>query len=63
MPLLQEKLKELQAHAGAFNWLATRARPDVAYFTSLLASCATKYSAWSDCLAHKVLRLHLLSQA
>ena len=37
-----ELLTELQSHAGAFNWLATRTLPDLAYYTSLLASCASK---------------------
>ena len=29
-PPTTEQLRELQAFAGAFNWLATRTRPDVA---------------------------------
>ena len=37
-----ELLTELQSHAGAFNWLATRTRPDLAYYTSLLASCEAR---------------------
>ena len=52
----KEQLTELQAHAGAFNWLATRTRPDVSYWTSLLASSASKQATWSKELAHKVLR-------
>jgi hypothetical protein len=51
-----EELTELQSYAGAFNWLATRTRPDLAYFTSLLASSASRKGAWSRELAHKVLR-------
>ena len=51
-----ELLTELQSYAGAFNWLATRTRPDLAYFTSLLASCASKQGAWGKDLAKKVLR-------
>ena len=51
-----EGLKELQGHAGSFNWLATRARPDVSYWTSLLASSSSKQASWSRDLAHKVLR-------
>ncbi len=51
-----DELTELQSYAGAFNWLATRARPDVAYCTSLLASASSRQSAWSKPLAHKVLR-------
>ena len=33
-----EQLTELQSYAGAFNWLATRTRPDVAYYTSLFGT-------------------------
>ena len=51
-----EALTELQAFAGSFNWLATRTRPDMAYYVSLLASSASKQSTWSRTLAHKVLR-------
>ena len=51
-----EELTELQSYAGAFNWLGTRTRPDIAYFTSLLASSASKQCVWSRELAHKVLR-------
>ena len=51
-----EELTELQGYAGSFNWLATRTRPDLAYYVSLLASSATKQAAWSRDLAHKVLR-------
>ena len=51
-----DQLRELQAYAGAFNWLATRTRPDVAYFTSLLASSASKQATWSKELARKILR-------
>ena len=51
-----ELLTELQSHAGAFNWLATRTRPDLAYYTSLLASCASKQGAWGRDLSKKVLR-------
>ena len=51
-----DQLRELQAYAGAFNWLATRTRPDVSYYTSLLASSASKQATWSKELAHKILR-------
>ena len=51
-----ELLTELQSHAGAINWLATRTRPDLAYYTSLLASCASKQGAWSSDLSKKVIR-------
>ena len=49
-------LTDLQAYAGSFNWLGTRTRPDVAYYVSLLASCASRQSAWSHELARKVIR-------
>ena len=55
VPSAQE-LTELQAYAGSFNWLGTRTRPDLAYYTSLLASSASKQGTWSRELAHKVLR-------
>merc|ERR1711884_826633 len=51
-----EVLTELQAFAGSFNWLATRTRPDLTYYVSLLASSVSKQSAWSRELPHKVLR-------
>ena len=51
-----EVLTELQAYAGSFNWLATRTRPDLAYYVSLLASSASRQAAWSQGLARKVLR-------
>ena len=49
-------LKELQGHAGEFNWLATRCRADLAYYVSLLASALTKHSGWSFTLVKKILR-------
>ncbi|MEC9354534.1 MAG: reverse transcriptase domain-containing protein, partial [Candidatus Thermoplasmatota archaeon] len=49
-------LKELQGFSGEFNWLATRTRPDMSYYTSLLASACTKFSTWSFELAVKILR-------
>ena len=49
-------LKQLQSYSGEFNWLATRTRPDVSYFASLLASSCTKYATWSLELASKVVR-------
>ena len=51
-----EELTQLQSHSGAFNWLATRTRPDVSYWTSLLASASSRQCKWSQELAHKVLR-------
>ena len=51
-----DQLRELQAYAGSFNWLATRTRAELAYWTSLLASTSTKHAGWSQRLAHKVLR-------
>ena len=49
-------LRVLQAYSGEFNWLATRTRPDLSYYTSLLASSCSKYDRWSLELAHKILR-------
>ena len=49
-------LKDLQAYAGSFNWLATRTRTDLSYATSLLASTACYHSEWSNDLAKKALR-------
>ena len=40
-------LKVLQKYVGEFNWLATRTRPDLAYFTSLIASSMKQYGDWS----------------
>ena len=55
MPLPEEKdtpptaaeLKVIQAHAGEFNWLATRTRGDIAYYTSIIASAATRHGQWT----------------
>ena len=55
-PPAPEQLKELQAYAGVFNWLATRTRADIAYFTSLLASALAKHGSWSAQLSKKILR-------
>ena len=49
-------LKALQTYSGEFNWLATRTRLDLSYYTSLLASACSKHSAWSLELAQKILR-------
>ena len=49
-------LKTLQAHAGEFNWLATYTRPDLAYYTSLIASTASQHGEWTLQLCKKVLR-------
>lgn len=43
-------------YAGDFNWLATRARPGLSYFVSLLASTLTKYNHRSQQLAKEILR-------
>ena len=40
-------LKKLQTHSGEFNWLATRTRLDLSYYTSLLASALCKH-AWES---------------
>ena len=37
------QLKVLQGFSGEFNWLATRTRPDISYYVSVLASACTKY--------------------
>jgi len=50
------ELKVLQCHPGEFNWLATRARLDLSYYTSLLASSCSKHADWSLELAKKILR-------
>ena len=50
------QLKQLQAYAGEFNWLATRTRSDLAYYTSVIASTACKYAEWTLQLCKKVLR-------
>jgi len=60
-PLAEEKpsltkLRELQGFSGEFNWLATRTRPDISYYTSLLASASTRHASWSEELARKILR-------
>ena len=49
-------LKELQGYSGAFNWLATRTRPDLAYYVSVLASACTRFASWALELAKKLLR-------
>ena len=50
------ELKKLQTHSGEFNWLATRTRVDLSYYTSLLASALSKHKEWSLELANKILR-------
>ena len=55
-PPTPQVLKQLQSYSGEFNWLATRTRPDMSYYTSLLASSCTKYSTWSLEFATKILR-------
>ena len=52
----EKELRELQAYAGEFNWLATRTRCDLSYVTSVIASAATHYAAWTLALCKKVLR-------
>jgi len=51
-----QELKSLQGFSGEFNWLATRTRPDISYYTSVLASACSRYCAWSLQLAIKILR-------
>ncbi len=49
-------LKSLQGYSGEFNWLATRTRADISYYTSLLASACTRFSQWSIEFVKKILR-------
>ena len=51
-----EELRALQSFAGEFNWLSTRTRPDIAYFTSLLASSLAKCPDWALALAKRIVR-------
>ena len=51
-----EILKTLQCHAGEFNWLSTRTRGDLAYYTSVLASSLSKHAKWSQQLSKKVVK-------
>eukprot|EP00959_Pyramimonas_sp_CCMP1952_P395893 8295067-Pyramimonas_sp.AAC.1 len=54
-PTLQE-LCALQGHAGKLNWLSTRMRPDLSYWTSVIASATNRYASWTLALCRKVLR-------
>ena len=38
------ELKTLQKFCGEFNWLATRTRPDISYYVSVIAQGVTKYA-------------------
>ena len=49
-------LNTLQPFAGELNWLATRSRADLAYVTSLLASCLAKYPKRATRLWETVMR-------
>jgi len=49
-------LKDLQGFSGEFNWLATRTRHDLAYYTSVLASACTKHSEWCFEFVNKIFR-------
>ena len=55
-------LKRLQGFSGEFNWLATRTRPDLAYYTSVLASASSQHGDWSEQLAKKILRYILATR-
>ena len=55
-PPTENVVRQLQAYSGEFNWLATRTRPDIGYYTSLLASACSKYATWSQEFAMKNLR-------
>ena len=64
MPPLEEsdraptasELRVLQAYAGEFNWLSTRTRADLSYWTSVIASACTRFANWILALCRKVLR-------
>ena len=60
MYLLHNNLR--QGFSGEFNWLATRTRPDMSYFTSVLASACSKQNTWSLSLAKKILRYLLTTR-
>ena len=67
LPLVEEVpekivLRKLQAFSGELNWLATRTRPDIGYYTSLLASACSKHATWSQEFALKILRYLNYSQ-
>ena len=55
-PPNQRELRQLQAYAGEFNWLATRTRCDLSYVTSVIASAASQYANWTLALCKQVLR-------
>ena len=55
-PPTASELRVLQAYAGEFNWLSTRTRADLSYWTSVIASACTKYANWTLALCRKVLR-------
>ena len=63
LPPDSSTLKRIQGMAGEFNWLATRTRADLGYWTSLISSAATKHGAWSLELGKKVLRYLLGKQS
>ena len=48
VPPTPEELKVLQKYAGEFNWLATRTRPDLAYFTSLITAITSAMTSIND---------------
>ena len=50
------QLRVLQKFCGEFNWLATRTRPDVSYYISVIAQGITKYASWSLQFCKKVIR-------
>ena len=56
LPPTAAELKKLQGLAGELNWLATRTRADLAYFTSVIASSASAHGDWTLQLCKKVLR-------
>ena len=57
-----ELLLKLQKYGGEFNWLATRTRPDLAYFASVIMSQCTRHGDWVHQLCRKVLRYLLATR-
>ena len=59
VPPTPTELKALQKHAGDLNWLATRTRPDLSYYVSVLASVSTQHGAWALQLAKRFCATYL----
>ena len=50
------KVREAQRLAGGLNWLATRSRPDIAFYVSQLASAATREPFMAVAMGKRCLR-------